>query len=295
MNNYISALQDIKIITYRGIKCISTIPLELIWGKKGTCLECNNCLKFAVEPKSKILIGLCYICAETYNYKYGCGYFEYLDGYEAIPTAFGGLKTSDVIDKIHIITNNKIGQYQIANNIEHIWSIYDMVIRLSKNDINLLTKKNNYGWQEFYKNYENNGGYDIEIDLNAIINTVQYLQSLYDIIDIEGNVIYESLDKLLFDKEFYNNCIESQIKYPEKLKMDIDDNVQNTQLSKYFCEYCNIYKPKKNLKKCSICNCVRYCSIACQNRDWNLKHKNICSSSIQSNENENSINIEDVD
>jgi len=294
MNNYISSFPDIKIVKYRGIDCISTIPLELIWGKKGTCLECNICLNYAIDPKSKILIGLCYICAETYDYKYGCGYFENLDGYEAIPTAFGGLKTGDVIDKVHIITNYKIGQYQIANNIEHIWSIYDMVIRLSKNDINLLTKKNNYGWQEYYKNYENNGGYDLEIDLDAIINTVQYLQILYDIIDIEGNIINDTLDTLLFNKEFYNYCFEFQMNFPENVKANIDDNMQSNKLFNYYCEYCNINKPKKKLKKCSKCNCVRYCSIACQTRDWKLKHKNICSS-IQSHEGEDDINIEDVD
>jgi hypothetical protein len=305
MNNYTSSLPEIKILTYRGIKCISTIPLELIWGKKGTCLECNICLKNAIDPKSKILIGLCYICAEYYDYKYGCGYFENLDGYEDIPTAFGGLDTNYVIDKVHIITNNKLGQYQIANNVEHIWSIYDMVIRLSKNDINLLTKKNNYGWQDFYKNYENNRGYDLEIDLDAILNTVQYLQNLYNIIDSEGEIIHETIDLLLFNKEFYNYCFEIQLNYPEKLNLDIDDNIQSSKLFRYNCEYCNTYKSKSKLKKCSTCQCVRYCSIACQTRDWNLKHKNICpiiSHEYQNSQNgqadqndQNDQNIEDVD
>ena len=48
-------------------------------------------------------------------------------------------------------------------------------------------------------------------------------------------------------------------------------------LHKYNCEYCKICKPKIQLQKCSNCYCAKYCSIACQTRDWKLKHKTTCS------------------
>ena len=266
---------DIKIITVRGIKCISTIPSELVWGKKGRCLECNNCLKNAIDPISKVLIGLCYICAEHYDYKYGCGYFENLDGYEAIPSSFGGLNTKDVIDKVQELTNHKIEQYQIANNLYHSWSIYDMTIRLSNNDINLLTKKNNYGWQEFYKHYAIDYNYGLEKDLDDLINIVCSLQKYYEITDDEGNIITKKVDSLLFNKEFYDDCNDYQLAFPEN-KIILSDYSQSTNLYKYNCEYCKICKPKKQLQKCSRCYIAKYCSIACQTRDWKIKHKNTC-------------------
>ena len=266
---------EIHVITFRGIRCICTIPFELIWGKKGCCLECSNCLKNAVDPVSKVLIGLCYICAEQYNYKYGCGYFENLNGNGGIPTAFGGLNTLYVIDKVQTITGNKIGQYQIANNLEHIWSIYDMTIRLSNDDINLLTKKNNYGWQDFYNHYEIKDGSNREPDLDVIIDIVCSLQKNYEITDDEGNIISEKVDSLLFDKEFYTDCYDYQKDFPEN-KLHPEGNIQNSNLYKYNCEYCNICKPKKRLHKCSNCYSVKYCSIACQKRDWKNKHKHIC-------------------
>ena len=272
----IRVLPDIKIITVRGIKCISTIPSELIWGKKNRCLECNNCLKNAIDPISKVLIGLCYICAEHYNYKYGCGYFENLDGYESIPTAFGGLATKDVIDKVQELTNYKINQYQIANNPYHSWSIYDMIIKLSNNDINLLTKKNNYGWQHFYKHYEINNEYRLEKDLDTIIDIVCSLQKYYEITDNEGNILSNKVDSLLFNKEFYEDCTQFQLTYPET-KLNLNQTSHMSNLYKYNCEYCKICKPKIQLQKCSSCYSAKYCSIACQTRDWKLKHKTTCS------------------
>jgi hypothetical protein len=38
---------NINTITYRGIVCIDTFPLELVWAKANTVLECHNCLEYA--------------------------------------------------------------------------------------------------------------------------------------------------------------------------------------------------------------------------------------------------------
>ena len=150
-------LDNLKIVTPRGIKCISTFPLELVWGKQNSCLECKNCAEYATY--NNIIIGICINCAEHYyNGKYGSGYYINLSGKDNFtkPLAFGKLNTNDVINKLKSINPNNISyEYPNTNNSIHVFSIYDMVIRLSKNDINLLLKKYNYGWVEFYKYYFN--------------------------------------------------------------------------------------------------------------------------------------------
>ena len=157
-----------------------------------------------------------------------------------------------------------------------------MTIKLSHDDLNLLSKKNNYGWQEFYKNYENKDGYDIEFDLESIIKTVKFLQNIYSITNNEGCIIYENVEKLLFNNEFYKECYEYQLDYPENIT-NIDKNININEKTKYNskkcekCAYCKIFKPKQKLQKCSACLITKYCSIACQKRDWKLKHKFICS------------------
>ena len=71
--NSTNLLDNLKIVTYRGIKCINTFPLELVWGKQNSCLECKNCSEYATY--NNIIIGMCINCAEHYyNGKYGSGY-----------------------------------------------------------------------------------------------------------------------------------------------------------------------------------------------------------------------------
>ena len=292
-------LPQIKIITVRGIKCISTIPYELIWGQKGTCLECPKCLEFAVDRLSKILIGICAICAKKYDYKYGCGYFLNLYEYEGIPLAFGNLDIEYVTDKLYYLTDNTSEQYQIANNPKHSWSIYDMTIRLSKSDLNLLTKKNNYGWQELNKHYETKDILNLEKYLAEILDIVRSLQEYYKLTDNEGNIINEKVEEILFNKNFYNECCEYQSIYPEnKYDDQIAENEEtahpsahhsehqsahnyDSDLYKHKCDYCKIIKVYKKMQKCSNCFSARYCSIACQTHDWEIKHKESCSELLQ--------------
>ena len=73
MNNMNTSIDlGIGTITHRGIVCIDTFPLELVWGKSSTVLECPNCLDYATFKN--VLIGLCKNCAlYSYNGKYGNG------------------------------------------------------------------------------------------------------------------------------------------------------------------------------------------------------------------------------
>jgi hypothetical protein len=42
------------------------------------------------------------------------------------------------------------------------------------------------------------------------------------------------------------------------------------------CRYCNSEKLKFELKKCSQCQLVQYCSKKCQLADWRAGHKKEC-------------------
>lgn len=43
------------------------------------------------------------------------------------------------------------------------------------------------------------------------------------------------------------------------------------------CSYCLIESDISTLKRCTGCKIVRYCTPACQRKDWKLIHKNECS------------------
>jgi hypothetical protein len=302
-------LDNLTIVKYRGIHCISTIPLELVWGIEGSVLECGNCIAYASDPKTKVLIGLCVNCAKlTYNCKYGCGYYYDLKGLNAsdVPLAFGNLNTNNVVRKLNEIyekekeTNNDIKYnqnviYNINNNSsKFIYSIYNLSM-LSYFDIRLLMIKINEGWT-YFKNYYNSEDEILEI----IIDEILAIKKKYDNIP---------KSKLLFDNDYYKKCNDIEKFYKVELPLppfdnsefenenenenineneneNINENAEvNTSLDTiiYNCKYCNIQKNKKEFKKCGDCKKVRYCSIACQERDWKFVHKYECRCDVYSN------------
>ena len=263
-------LQNLHTVKYRGITTISSFPLELVWGKTDTVLECQNCIEYG--SYKNILIGLCVNCAkDIYNGKYGCGYYYYLKGQTTndIPVAFGKLDTNDVINKLNIIYNNfnnsNLPKIIIDNNDR--FTIYNLSL-LSYFDINLLVTKNNDGWKEI-KIYYNSE--DDVIDI--IIDTLLELKLEYKNI---------SQNEILFDINYYNKCrsIEKFFKYNNReilLENNYNSHIINNT-NNYVCNYCKIeklYKDRKQLKSCK-CREVKYCSIACQSRDWKQDHKQNC-------------------
>jgi len=308
-----------SIVLNRGIKCIDTFPNELVWGGiSGTVLECANCIYYASDPITHVLFGLCIHCAREYNGKYGCGYFIDLKGYTPndIPVVFGGLSTEDALDNLHTYINsdeydghdghdghdgngNMYFTFQTCIKTDNVFSIYNLAL-LSDNDINLLKKIPNNGWNSF-KNYYNLFDFeDSDMQLILILKQVSQLKSKYE---IESN-------NILFNKEFYKECvsieheIKKKIEYnlvikENKTKFNSNSDNSNNNNYKYQCNYCKILKKKSHLKKCSICKKVKYCSIACQTRDWKLKHKVLCSysqiNSIKEEEEEEDEEEEDED
>jgi hypothetical protein len=262
-----NTLSTIKTIIHRGIVCIDTFPLELVWGKEHTVLECNNCLEYATFKN--VLVGLCKNCAiYSYNCKYGNGFlnFPYSD-YNIISTnisvCFGN------IYPLHILNIEGLEYKQKALNNSESYTIYNLSLS-SKDELNLLLQVpfNIYGLYEFQKYYN----CDLEV-LQIILDKIKEHKINFNI----------------WNNDYYNKClkIENFFKVSEenyKIQNDIENNIQNEKTTnttninkpKYHCNYCNVYKYKNELKKCIRCSNARYCSIACQTRDWKDKHKIQC-------------------
>ena len=262
---------NINTITYRGIVCIDTFPLELVWGKPHTVLECNNCLAYATFKN--VLVGLCKNCAlYSYNGKYGNGFYNYPYSNvsnDVLSYCFGA------IHPLHIINIKGLEYPQIALNSNETHSIYNLSLS-TKYELNLLLQKpfNIYGLSEFQHYYN----CDMEV-LHMIIEKIKEHKLTFDIWSSNYYTECLTIEKFykVSDEQDLGNPVrkdEKDLENPVRKDNDNDDNDVNK--FKYQCYYCNKYKIKKELKKCSACYDARYCSIACQTRDWTTKHKKIC-------------------
>ena len=277
----------IKTITYRGIVCIDTFPLELVWGKPDTGLECHNCLAYATFKN--VLVGLCKNCANySYNGKYGNGFFNYPYSdinHNELAYCFGA------IHPLHIIHIKGLEYPQNAITITNsdTYSIYNLSLS-SNYELSLLLKSpfNIYGLYELQHYYN----CDIEV-LHMIIDKIKEHKLSFNIwsndyynkcLDIEKFYKVSAEDyKLQTDIEKQNETNNNRENSENSENSEKSENSENSENSntidvkpKFPCSYCNTYKLKKELKKCSKCYSARYCSIACQRRDWNIKHKKQC-------------------
>ena len=262
------------IITYRDIKCASTIPKELIWGKPNTVFECKNCMYYA--SYKNVLVGICYNCAETYEFKYGKGFNktkDYENEYLPNELLFGGINPADI--DFSYLPNNEYTQVAIEN--EDAYSVYNLA-KTSQRDFDLLinninrTSLDNYGWQEFNKKYsKTNDENDENIDI--LINKINELRLQFN------QWSPEFLDKCAKIEKFFKRNQANNIHI---LDTDVNAIQERNELSieiKEKCAYCKEYKIRKDLKKCSKCKEVKYCSINCQKRHWKAEtdsHRQNC-------------------
>jgi len=241
---------SINTITHRGIVCIDTFPKELIWGQKNTALECSNCLHYATYKN--ILVGLCNNCAlYSYNNKYGKGFINYpytTNNTNEIAMCFGNIHPNQILDI------KGLDYKQEALNYNHSYTIYNLSLS-TKDELDLLLNKNFicYGLPEFQQYYN----CDFEV--------------LCMIID---KIIDHKLKFNIWSKEYYDECLQIETFY--KNNTDYELNTRAKSKNKYQCRYCKSYKYKKELKKCSKCLTIYYCSISCQSRDWKEQHKLEC-------------------
>jgi hypothetical protein len=254
------------IIIHRNIKCASTIPKELIWGKPNTVLECKNCIHYA--SYKNVLVGICYNCAITYGYYYGAGFNktkDYKNSSFSNEFLFGGINPAEI--DFSYLPNNEYTQVAIEN--EDAYSVYNLA-QTSQSDFDILinninrTSLDNYGWQEFKNKYSKpNDENDENIDI--LINKINELRLQFN----------------QWSPEFLERCLEIENAFK-------NNSLQNENNLLYFeepfeikkqCAYCKQYKVRKDLKKCGKCKEVRYCSLICQKRHWNCEydaHRQTC-------------------
>jgi len=151
------------------------------------------------------------------------------------------------------------------------YSIYNLA-SLSQSDFDNIVNNDTRGpkFYEFinhYKKISNRFEYDDETD----IETNEYITILIDHI----NSLRQKFNKWSF--KFYKKCLKIEKFFKVKKGDRDDDEEDNDVLDTLKCAFCEQYKLRKDLKKCGICKTVRYCSIACQSRDWKLKHRADCS------------------
>ena len=295
--------EPLSVIEYRGIKCISTFPIELVWGKPGTCLECANCVAYASNgyasngydsnehSSNGVLLGLCTNCAPEYNGKYGSGFHGFLEDMEDIEDSSEyslnlgyqrNLRIFGDIDPFEIdLDTLPSSEYkQKANISKDAYSVYNLA-KTSNSDFNLLVNKyiipehENYGWMEFKKEYPFPNDNNDEI-LGMLIDKIDELRTQFDQWNPEFLERCEKIEKL-FKQNINNTNITNITDITDIININnLANSSQNIPLEpsiQYKCEYCKQYKDRKELKKCFKCKAVRYCSLICQKRHWNCEYE----------------------
>ena len=255
----LSSTDDLYIKEVRGKYVISSIPDAMVFGIPGTLLECQNCMDNA--SRKGVLIGACQECELIYS-GLSIGFDEKVHD-EAMPGSssakpFGFyrgfaydvcVKISKILEQVE---DSRIPSEPRAIKKEDVYSFYGLA-SLEVDDFNLIYQ--GYAYVEFHEFHER---YNIQREgrHDAIVHAIDSLRDAFD----------------PFSKEFYNKCekmekewimcpdAKSQEEVLEAMGKEKDKIVLEKQ-----CHYCGDIKP---LKKCGKCKSIRYCSVACQSKDW---------------------------
>ena len=181
------------------------------------------------------------------------------------------------------------------NTMENMFGIYDLAISPSL-DYNLDYIKNNNNVLTEFKNYYN--CFDDEA-IELIFNEIKTMSLKY----AENN-------NNIWDSGFYKECLRIEkfftvSREDEYVDSDNDEGENSKRIIKKKNKACNYCKESsKKTKRCSGCYIVRYCSYACQHRDWLICHKDNCLlisresdniNNIDNLENEGEYEIKDID
>ncbi len=256
----LSSTDDLYIKEVRGKYVISSIPDAMVFGIPGTLLECQQCMDNA--SWRGVLLGACQECQQKYS---GEGILigfdekvhdDAMPGYSnAAPFGFYcgyARKVCDKIDKIlKQVEDSRIPSEPRAIKHQDVYSFYGLA-SLNVDDFPLIYDE--YSCDAFYSRY-NITEDDEDRRHDAIVDTIDVLRYKFE----------------PFSKEFFNKCEKMEkewIMCPEATTREEVDEILGKEKVKKTMHECHFCGDIKETKKCGKCKSIRYCSVACQSRDW---------------------------
>jgi MYND finger len=255
----LNTTDNITIRYVRGKYVISTMQeADLVFGQANTLLECPTCMRDATWRG--VLIGPCEACSYIYDgYDIGFPEKKYPHsmpcGSIAAPFGFYCGVGREVCRKIDALLAEGI-DHIIPPNAQHIkhedaYSFYGAASLCM--DITLMI-------ESLWGTHNIGLRYNCECDsrrLTSIIRVMSELSSEFD----TSLEFYKKCEKM--EKEWIecSDAITQEEVDSEMSRKKMVDKKTNT----HECHYCG------NIEKtmlCGECKSVRYCSVACQHRDW---------------------------
>ena len=268
----LSSTDDLFIKKVRGKYVISSMPDKLVFGIPGTLLECQNCMDNA--SWRGVLIGACQEC--EFKYSGLLIGFDVKDSLQDRPGCSSAKTFGFFCGYAHAICNkiDKIlDQYEDAPipleprsiKTEDAYSFYGLA-SLKEDNFRLMLATpeavaifaNRYYIKrsEHWSYHTRNDGPRYEgLRYAAIIRAISSLRAEFNPQSKDFYALCEKMEKEWMLCPDATNQEEVLLLNKEKAQ----------KKEQHECDYCGDIK---ETKKCGQCQSVRYCSVACQSRDW---------------------------
>jgi len=251
----LNTTDNLQIKQVRGKYVISTMPKEWEFGQANTLLECPMCMRDATWRG--VLIGPCDACSELYNDVAGIGFPEkeyshaMPGGSASAPFGYFCGFGREVCRKINELLLEVDAIPVNAQHIKHAdaYSFYGAA-SMYESIIESSWATHNIGLR-----------YNCDCDSMRLSSILRVLSTLAEEFDMSAD-FYEHCEKM--EKE-WTECKHAGT------QEDVDAEIARKELDRkkhmHECHYCG------NIREtllCGGCKSIRYCSVACQHRDWKM-------------------------
>jgi hypothetical protein len=253
----LSTTENLFIKKVRGKFVINTMPDQLTFSAPGTLLECQQCMDNA--SWRGVLIGTCTKCSPN-----GLGYDEKKKSHAmpcnpcAAPFGYYSGFAYEVCEKINELLDSHLDEKTTilvseprAIKTNDAYSFYNLA-QLQDEEFRLLLSTREA--VEIFANRYYIAGPDDKRYL-AIYLTIHMLRGIFS---PHCKEFYKKCEKM--EKEWIL-CTEATSQ--EEVNLALHKKQKETSIQP--CHYCGDIKP---ILLCGNCKSIRYCSVACQTRDW---------------------------
>ena len=270
VNERLITAENITIHKVRGKYVISSMPTEWIFGQENTLLECHKCMQDATWRG--VLIGPCVDCSVIYQGA-PVGFFEkeYAHampaGSSAAPFGFYSGYGRDVCRQIDALMPEDLHIPPVAYPVKHddAYSFYGIA------ELGNYTADTSYLLESVY-------GQDIINRRYKCDSSDDGDERWFSITSLWGKLAEE------FDQHslpFYKKCEKMEKAWTQCVsattQAEVDSEMAQKKIDKnkmHDCHYCGNMAVTM---LCGACKAVRYCSVACQHRDWTKGGAYMCS------------------